>query len=145
MLYDYQALRHIIHMNNIFRKIFLTFAFLSLFVAAKAQSQLEDIVNGIRSDRVSDIAKYFDNIVPITINNVQNTYSRTQAEMVLKDFFNKNTPKDLIIMNSGSPNNTSKFAIGDLTTSNGKYSIYFLLKQKDNSEYLLQEIRINKE
>lgn len=132
-------------MNNIFKKIFLTFTLVAFFIAGHAQSQLEDVVNGIRSNRVSDIVKYFDNIVPITINNVQNTYSRTQAEMVLKDFFSKNAPKDLVIMNSGSPNATSKFAIGDLTTSNGKYSFYVLLKQKDNGEYLLQEIRINKE
>ena len=132
-------------MRSFTKKLILTVGCLLLLVSAHAQSQLEDVVNAIRSNKISDITKYFDNIVPITMNNVQATYSRSQAEIVLKDFFTKNSPNDLAILNSGSPNNTSKFAIGDLTTPNGKYSFYILFKLKDNSFYLLQEIRINKE
>jgi len=135
-------------MNNVLRKTVLIIYGLFFFIGAKAQqaqvSPVEDIVSAMRNSNTSTIAKYFDNIVPITINNTQSIYSRTQAEMVLKDFFNKNMPKDLTIINSGAPNNTSRFAIGDLTTSNGKYSIYILLRAKDNV-FLLQEIRFNKE
>ena len=132
-------------MNKLYKKTLLLSAFIFSMVTAQAQSQLEDVVNAVRSNRVSDISKYFDNIVPITINNLQATYSKTQAELVLKDFFSKNVPEDVVIMNSGSPTSTSKFAIGDLTTNSGRYSLYILLKLKDNNNYLLQEIRLNKE
>lgn len=91
------------------------------------------------------MVKYFDNIVPITINNNQSIYSRNQAEVVLKDFFEKNIPKDFLIMDNGSPNNTSKFIIGNLVTPSGtKYNIYILMKLK-NTDYMLQEIKMNKE
>jgi chromosomal replication initiation ATPase DnaA len=132
-------------MNKIYKPVLLIFAFLAMFAYTNAQTQLEDVVNAIKANRVSDMTRYFDNIVPITINNVQNTYSRTQAELVLKDFFNKNTPQDINILNSGSPTPSSKFAIGDLSTNTGKYSIYILFKLKDNTNYMLQEIRLNKE
>lgn len=113
--------------------------------AAQAQGPMENIVNDVRQNKIDDLARYFDNIVPITINNVQSTYSRTQAGLVLKDFFAKNVPLELTVISSGSPNATSKFAISDLTTENGvKYTLYILLKLKDNTDYYLQEIRINK-
>ena len=106
---------------------------------------MEDMVNAIKNNRVEDMVKYFDNIVPITINNTQSTYSRNQAEVVLKDFFEKNTPKDFLIMDNGSPNNSSKFIIGSLVTPSGtKYNVYILMKLK-NSDYMLQEIKMNKE
>lgn len=131
-------------MNNIFRKLNLTVIACCLFVAAHAQSP-QDVMNSMKANRVADIVKYIDNIVPITINNASNTYSRTQAEMVLKDFFAKNPPRDINIVNSGNANGNSKFAIGDLTTENGKYSVYILMREKRSNEYQLQEMRINKE
>jgi len=106
---------------------------------------MEDMVNAIKNNHVEDMVKYFDNIVPITINNTQAIYSRNQAEAVLKDFFEKNIPKDFLIMDNGSPNNSSKFIIGNLITPAGmKYNVYILMKLKD-SNYLLQEIKMNKE
>ncbi len=106
---------------------------------------MEDMVNAIKNNRVEDMVKYFDNIVPITINNTQSIYSKNQAEVVLKDFFEKNIPKDFLVMDNGSPNNSSKFIIGSLVTPSGtKYNVYILMKLK-NSDYMLQEIKMNKE
>jgi hypothetical protein len=130
-------------MKQIYKKAFLTFACSLLVVAAQAQSVLEDVVNAIRNSNVVTLEKYYDNVVPITINNTQSAYSRTQASLVLKDFFSKNVPKDILILNSGSATANSQFAIGTLTTSSGTFNIYILLKSKDNV-FLLQELRLNK-
>ena len=130
------------------KKLLLLANFILILFTAQAQTNrppMEDMVNAIKNNRVEDMVKYFDNIVPITINNTQSIYSRNQAEAVLKDFFEKNIPKDFQIMDNGSPNNSSKFIIGNLSTPSGvKYSVYILLKLKD-SNYLLQEIKMNKE
>ena len=131
-------------MNKFYKKAFLTVACSLLFVAAQAQSVLEDVVNAIRNSNVTAIEKYYDNIVPITMNNTQSAYSRTQASLVLKDFFTKNAPKDVLILNSGSATSNSQFAIGTFTTTNGvTYNLYILLKSKENV-FLLQELRFNK-
>lgn len=118
------------------------------FFTVQAQTSrppMEEVVNAIKNNRIEDMSKYFDNIVPVTINNNQTIYSRNQAEAVLKDFFERNIPKDFLIMDNGSPNTTSKFIIGSLITPSGnKYNVYILMKQKDNN-FFLQEIRINRE
>lgn len=134
-------------MKQTLKKLILLVNFtLGVFIAEAQnnRSPLEDMVNAIRNNRVTDMVKYFDNIVPITINNNQAIYSHNQAEVVLRDFFDKNNPKDFVVMDNGSPNNTSKFLIGSFATPQGKYNVYILLKMKD-SNYLLQEIRLNKE
>jgi hypothetical protein len=132
------------------KKLILSAKFTLLFFAAQAQvtgshSPMEDIVNAIRTDRMADMVKYFDVFVPITINNNQQVYSHNQAQIVLQDFFDKNSSKDFTINDNGSPDNNSKFLIGSFTEPTGiKYSVYILLKMK-NGDYMLQEIRLNKE
>src|SRR5580692_6487753 len=94
------------------KKLFLLANCTLVFFTVQAQNSvnpLEDMVNAIKNDRVADMAQYFDNFVPITINNAQSVYSHNQAQVVLRDFFEKNLPKDFIVMENGSPDNTSKF------------------------------------
>lgn len=132
-------------MKNTFFALLLLLFSLPLAIAARAQSPIDDVVAGLRVNKVQAFVKYFDPIVPITINNVENAYSSIQAEQVLKDFLVKNPPKDLIIINSGATDGTSKFIIGNLVTATGSYSVYILMKQKSSGNYVLQEIRLNRQ
>jgi hypothetical protein len=129
-------------MEQLYKRTFFTILFSLFILVAKAQV-LEDVVNNIRGGNVPGITKYFDKMVAITINNNQSTYSGAQAEMVLKDFYNKNTVKDFVIVQSGSSGSTSKFVIGKLTTSGGIYQLYIVMKLKDE-KYMLHEMRFEK-
>jgi hypothetical protein len=135
-------------MNKVFKKLVLLVSCTFLFFTVQAQnshSPLEDMANAIKNNHVSDIVKYFDSFVPITINGSQSVYSRNQAEVVLRDFFEKNPAKDFDVMDNGAADNTSKFMIAALTDTHGiKYSVYILMKLKD-SKYVLQELRFNKD
>jgi hypothetical protein len=135
-------------MDNIFKKLVLLVSCTLLFFTGQAQnnrSPLEDMANAIKNSRVTDMVKYFDNFVPVTINNNQSVYSHNQAQVVIQDFFDKNPPRDFNVMDNGSPDNNSKFMIGTLTDAKGqKYSVYILMKMKDGN-YLLQDLRMNKE
>jgi hypothetical protein len=134
-------------MNITLKRLFLLANCTLVFFTVQAQNSanpLEDMVNAIKNDRVADMAQYFDNFVPITINNAQTVYSHNQAQVVLHDFFDKNLPKDFIVSENGSPDNTSKFMIGSFDTQNAKYSVYILMKLKEGA-YLIQDFRINKE
>lgn len=91
-----------------------------------------------------DMEKYFDNFVPITLNGNQAIYSRNQAEVVLRDFFDKNTPRDFNAMENGAPDNNSKFMIGTFDSQNAKFNVYILMKLKDGN-YIIQDLRLNKE
>lgn len=109
----------------------------------RAQS-LEDVVVYVRNGNSTAMNQYFDNTVNITVLGKQSSYSKAQAEMVMKDFFGKNPVQDYVIMQTGSAtDNRTKYAIGELKTSNGSYQLYILMKLMDN-HYLLQEIRIER-
>lgn len=131
-------------MKHLYQRIIITIGLIFLFAGgAHAQSAIQDVSDGIRTGNVDAISPYFDNMVPLTLNNSQGAYSKQQAEMVLKDFFSRNMPKEFVVANSGTSNN-AKFVIGEMTTTAGlKYSVYILLKEKEH-KYYLQELRLNK-
>ena len=105
---------------------------------------MDDILYAIKTNKVQDMEKYMDNFVTISINGSQSICSHNQAEVILHDFFERNDAKDLIVTDSGAGNATS-FVIGSYTVPSGnKYTVYVLMKQKENRP-LLQEIRVNKE
>lgn len=135
-------------MKKFTKSLIITISIILVCLHGYAQGNrlpMEDVVNAIRIGRIEDMSRYFDNVVPVTLNNSQSIYSRNQAEAILKDFLDKNPPKDFTVMDNGSPNNSSKFMIGSLLSTSGtRYSVYILMKLKDNN-YLIQEIRFNKE
>jgi Domain of unknown function (DUF4783) len=100
--------------------------------------EIEDIVMAMKSGNASQLSRYFDNRVDITLPDKTDNYSRTQAEMVLRDFFSNNSVRNFEIRYKGE-NNGSKYCIGTLQTKNGDYRTKLFLKQKDNKQ-VLQEI-----
>lgn len=130
-------------MKGFIKKILLSLMFTVTLAVSAHADELEDMVNYVRTGNVTGMTKYFDKIIGITINNNQATYSGAQAEIVLKDFFVKNTVKEFLVVQSGTSGTDSKYAIGDLVTASGTYQIYVVMKIKDDV-YLLREIRFEK-
>ena len=129
-------------MNQWLKKIVFTFGLVLSFTIAFAQAPLEAIGRAIGSGNVGGISRYFDNAISLTVSGSQSTYSRSQAEMVLRDFFNKNGTKGLSIGHTGDNSNGS-YAIGTLSTASGNFRVYFALRQKEGG-YVIQEIRIER-
>jgi hypothetical protein len=117
----------------------------SLFTASRAQGvPSQDIDMALSSGDASGVSKYFGPSVDITINNSTSTYSRTQGEQVLRDFFSKNAVRDFDIEHSGnSGGSAATFTIGYLSTGNGRFRVYMWLKPGDNG-YILKQIRFEK-
>jgi hypothetical protein len=129
-------------MNKSLKNFFLTIALLFCFAMSYAQGTINDVASAVGTGNVGGISKYLDNAVAVTIQGNQSTYSHSQAEMVLRDFFSKNAAKGFSMERSGGGNSNS-YAIGTLTTSNGNYRAYIALRQK-NGAFVIQEIRFEK-
>ena len=98
----------------------------------------------MKAGNAASVAHYFGPTVEVTINNSSSTYSHTQAEQVLRDFFARNAVRDFDIDYSGnSTSSNSSFTIGTLLTTNGKYKVYMALRPSDGG-YVLKELRIEK-
>ena len=129
-------------MTAVFKKIVITITVLLFSLCGMAQNVVEDLRASIAVGNVNGIARYFDNNLSLNITGSQASYSRPQAEMVLRDFFNKNNPRKLDLDHSDASRNM-RYAMGTLITATGNYRIYFALKQKDNNT-VLQELRIER-
>ncbi len=92
-------------------------------------------MNAIKSGDASEVSKYFDNTVEITLAGKSNSYSKTKAAQVLQDFFVSNTVKDFEILHK-SDNSGSQYCIGNLKTANGTFRTTIFMKQKGSAEVI---------
>ena len=119
-----------------FFTLFLATALLSSFTYFLS---IDEVVNGLKTGDAGQIARYFDNTVEISMPGKSNNYSKSQAEMVLKDFFSSNPVKNFEVMHKGE-NPGSQYCIGTLVTKNGSFRTTVFMKQKADKQ-LLQEIK----
>jgi hypothetical protein len=121
--------------------IFLTIMF--VFNDINAQPKMDDVVTVLNNSSVENVVQYFDNVVDITLNNSQSTYSKSQAEMVIRNFFTKNAVTSFRIKYKGNDAYDSSFyLIGDFKTKgHGVFRVYMFFKYKGNNHFL-QEMKI---
>jgi len=122
-------------MKQIFTLIITTLALSSFTLLIS----IDDVVTALKNGDATQIAKYFDNTVEITMPDKSNSYSKNQAEIVLKDFFSTNGVISFQVNHKGE-NAGSQYCIGTLVTKNGSFRTTVFMKQK-NDKQLLQEIR----
>lgn len=100
---------------------------------------IDDVIAGMKTGNSTTIAKFFDNNVEISMPDKSNSYSKSQAELVLKDFFTTNAVKSFEVIHKGE-NAGSQYCIGTLQTKNGSYRTTIFMKQKGDKQ-VLQELR----
>ena len=113
-----------------------------LFFCSFMMISFSEVVSAIRSGKANEVAKYFDNTVEITLPEKSNSYSKSQAELVLYKFFTNNAVTNFEVIHK-SESAGSQYCIGNLTTNNGVYRTTIYMKQKGEKE-LVQELRFEK-
>ena len=78
---------------------------------------IDEVLAALRAGNASQLAKYFDSRVDISLPNKSDNFSRNQAEMILKDFFASNEVKNFVVKHKVE-NAGSQFCIGSLQTRN---------------------------
>ncbi len=115
--------------------------------SASAYAQVpnaEAIANAFKNGNAKELSKHFSADVELKIFNKEDVYSKTQAEIIVKDFFTKNQPKNYIEVHTGSSKAGAQYIIGQLTTSTGTFRVNYFLK-KSGEIYLIQELRFEEE
>jgi len=121
-------------------KHFLVLAILmSFFSSFTVKTGIDEVIAAMRSGNSGLVAKHFDNMVDISMPDKTNSYSKSQGELVLKDFFTTNPVKNFEIIHKGE-NAGSQFCIGTLLTKNGSFRTTIFMKQKGDGQ-VLQELR----
>ncbi len=98
-------------------------------------SSIDEVISAMKDGNAADVARYFDNTVEINTPDKNNSYSKSQAELVLKDFFSSNAVKSFNVLHKGE-NSGSQFCIGTLVTRNGSFRTTIFMKQKGDKQVL---------
>ena len=114
-------------------------ALLLMLSSFKPAAGLDEVITALRAGNASDLAKYVDDNIEISLPSKSDSYSRSQAIMILQDFFTTNGVKTFEEKHRGD-NGGSQFCIGTLQTKNGGYRTTFFMTVK-NGKQLVKEIR----
>ncbi len=132
---------------QLMKKILFTLLFfIGMFSTSFAQTELtEDITFAFKNADQRVLSKYFGSKIEITLLEQTSVYSKSQAEMVMKDFFSKYEPLEFQLLYKNNPSSdAARFAIGQLETRSGKFRIFFILRTSEAGTYL-QEMRFEQE
>ncbi|MBA2498730.1 MAG: DUF4783 domain-containing protein [Chitinophagaceae bacterium] len=125
-------------MKSLFTLLLFTVSFIFASFST-SQSGIDDIINALRSGNASGISRYIDENVEISLPDKSDNYSKAQAGIILKDFFNNNSIKSFELKHKGDQGGR-QFCIGTLHTKTGSYRTTVFMKPKADKQ-VMGEIR----
>lgn len=94
-------------------------------------------IKALKNNDVEALIKSFSDPVEITLPESENSYSKTQAAMIMRKFMNSNKVKSFAVKQSGKSTGGSEFIIGDMDTTSGKqYQVYMLITIINDKAFL---------
>ena len=125
--------------------IFTILLSLNIGLANPPQDNIVDnIVKAIQAMDADKLASYFSETVDLEAGESDGSYSKTQAEIIFRQFF-KDYPLTAFSLNhEGSSNDGSKYFIGTYKTTKAEYRVYVLMKSK-NEQMRIQEIQFEED
>jgi len=103
------------------------------------QSNIDAVIGALRSGSANDLSIYLDDKVELTMPDQSDSYSKAQAVLILKDFFNNNDVKSFEVKHKGDGGG-GQFCVGTLQTRSGNFRTTVFMKVKNNKE-VVKEIR----
>lgn len=113
---------------------------LVLLTSFEQNSTIDAVISALRSGNSSQLSGYFDDNVELTLPDKSDSYSKAQAQLIVKDFFSNNGVQGFDLKHKGGDTQGAHFCIGTLKTSAGNYRTNVFLKLKSGKE-VVKEIR----
>ena len=111
-----------------------------IFSSFTVQSgSIDEVIGALRAGNSSELSKYFDEKVELTLPDKSDSYSKAQAQLIVKDFFGNNGVRGFELKHKGdSPG--GHFCIGTLQTNAGNFRTNVFMKVRNGKE-VIKEIR----
>lgn len=103
------------------------------------QTGIDGVIGALRTGNANELSKYFDDNVELTLPVKSNSYSKAQAQVIVRDFFSNNGVKGFDLKHKGDAPG-GHYCIGTLNTKSGQFRAHVFMKSKGNRE-LVKEIR----
>jgi hypothetical protein len=102
-------------------------------------ASIDEVVSAIKVGDAGRLSRYFDATVEISLNERTHAYSKSQAEMILRDFFSNKAVKAFQVVHRGNSND-AEYCVGSLSTQSGNFRTTIFMKIKGEKR-LIQEMR----
>ncbi|MBL7733546.1 MAG: DUF4783 domain-containing protein [Chitinophagaceae bacterium] len=110
-----------------------------LLASFTTQNSIDGVIGALRSGNSTELARYFDDNVELSLPDKSDNYSKAQAQTIVRDFFSNNGVKGFELKHKGDSQN-GHFCIGMLQTNSGTFRTNVFMKVKNGKE-VLKEIR----
>ena len=101
--------------------------------AFKPINGIDEVISALRTGNATEVGKYIDENVELSLPDKSDNYSKAQAIMILKDFFASNVVSGFETKHTGD-NSGNQFCIGTLHTKSGDYRTTVFMKTKNGRQ-----------
>jgi len=120
--------------------LILLLAIAPWMMAQEKDDLLDPVIKTIREADAKGLAAFFNMTVEMRLPDHEDTYSASQGEMIMKDFFKKYPPDSLSTIQTGTIDANSRFAICGYLSHNIQYQVYIYMK-KEKDRFLVHMIK----
>lgn len=117
-------------------------------VALYCQAQDDVIQNtrlAIKAGNAKELIKHLNEMVDLAFDGEKGSYSKIQAEFVLRDFFKKHPPTEFEYIHRGASKEGLRYAIGKYSAQNVHFRVVIYIKPQRNNTYLIDLLDFSKE
>ena len=128
------------------KRLILFFA-LCVFTSINSYGQediLKNVSTAMKAGSAKELVKYFHSVVEINIDGERSNYSQTQAEVVIRDFFQKNPSTGFEYIHEGASKEGLSYTIGKYSFNAGSYRVVMFIK-KFGDNFAVDTFNISKE
>ena len=130
--------------------LFMTFILVCILgfsnVQVNAQDQvISQVKAALNTGSSKELVKHLDKNSDLDFEGDKSTYSKTQAEEVLKGFFQEFPPSSFQIVHQGASRAGSPYVIGEYTHKSGTFRVWIRLKEEPESRFLVHAISFYKD
>lgn len=91
----------------------------------------DDIASAIREGDASKLAAWFASTIELSVPGKKGSYSKTQAEMIMREFFKTYPPTSFTITAEGKSAAYSLYVIGTYVSNSKTFKTYYLIRRTD--------------
>lgn len=96
----------------------------------KAQDELINATKvAVKTGNHKELGKNFNDMIDLGFDGEKGSYSKTQAEFVLKDFFLKNPPSDFEYIHKGASKEGLTYTIGNYHSKKNTFRVLVYIKE----------------
>ncbi|WP_375585113.1 DUF4783 domain-containing protein [Cyclobacterium xiamenense] len=102
-----------------------------------AQGYEKDVEFAMQQGSSKELSKYLDSRVEISFDNSKHDFSRSQAEIVLRDFFKDQPSQGFDLQQVGQTSETVSYLIGTYRSTGNSFRVLIRRKKNDQQSFLI--------